>query len=432
MIVAKIGGSCLSTKKDIRRIIEIVEKIEEKPVLVVSAFKGVTDELIVQARNALTASFDTKKIEKPHYESIKDLSPSMKAKTEKRVRALLKELRELLLGISYLPDLSPSDKDRIVSYGEKLATEIVAAHLTDSGFEAKPLWDSGAGIITNSNFGNASILDECTRLIRERLDTPYVPVVAGFFGKDREGRIVTLGRGGSDYTATFIAAALKCEATLFKDVDGLMTADPKIVKIASIIEKINYSDALELARYGSKVIHEKAVIPAMKTHIPIKITNFYNPTKETTICDEGEATAVSSLTSVVRVNLLGYSDTTNMVASLLLELSALDIHPLLLIKASRYGISLVMKESEADIAQRTIRKIDKNANIEVEEEFGLVTAIGSKVQGKGIAPVYKLFDKGIDINAIARSASGRNLCILLNKDDVPLATQALHDLFIGS
>lgn len=431
--MAKIGGSCLRTKDDIRRIIEVVEKSEEKPILVVSAFKGVTDELIAQAWNALTASFDIKKIERLHYEFIEDLSPSMKAKIEKRVKALLKELRESLLEVGYLQDLSSNNRDRIVSYGEKLATEIVAAHLTDSGFEAKPLWDSDAGIITNSNFGNASILDESTRLVRERLDTPCVPVVAGFFGKDKEGRIVTLGRGGSDYTATFIATVLNCEVILFKDVDGLMTADPKIVETASVIEKINYSDALELARYGSKVIHEKSVIPAMKAHIPIKITNFHNPTNGTTICDGGEVTAVSSLTNVVKVNLLGYPDTANMVASLLLELSTLDIHPLLLTKASRHEISLVMKESEADITQRTIRKIDKNTNIKVEEGFGLVTAIGSKIRGKGIASVSKfLFDKRIDINAIDRSASGKNLYVIVNKDDVPPATQALHDLFIGS
>jgi len=432
LIVAKIGGSCLNTKDDIRRTIELVEKVEEKPILVVSAFKGVTDELIAQARNALTASFDIKKIEKLHYDFIEDLSPSMKAKTEKRVRALLKELRETLLEVSYRQELSPSNKDRIVSYGEKLVTVVVAAYLTDSGFKAKALWGSDAGIVTNSNFGNASILDESTRLIRERLDTSYVPIVAGFFGKDKEGRIVTLGRGSTDYIATFIAATLNCEVTLFKDVDGLMTADPKIVKTASVIEKINYLDALELACYGSKVIYEKAVIPAMKAHIPIKITNFYSPTRGTTICDEGEATAISSLANVATVNLLGYPNMASLIAPLLLELSALDIHPLLLTKASRDEISMVMKESEAEIAQTTIRKIDKNTNIKVEEEFGLVTAIGSKVREKGTSSVSKfLFSKGIDINAIDRSASGRNLCVLVNKDDVPPATQALHNLFIG-
>lgn len=431
MIVAKIGGSCLSNKDDVRTIVEIVEKSMEKPVLVVSAFKGVTDELLAQAQSALTASFDLEKIEKLHYEFIEDLSLHIKEKTKRRVKALLGELRKLLLRVSSSRVLSPSSRDRIVSYGEKLATEIVTAYLNDSGFEAKPVWDSDSGIITNSNFGNGSILDESKDLIRGKLDTSYIPVIAGFFGRDKEGRIVTLGRGGSDYIATFIAAALNCGVILFKDVDGLMTADPKIVKTASTIEKINYWDALELAFYGSKVIQEKSVIPAMEAKIPIKITNFNNPTKGTIICNEGEITAaISSLPNVIKLILFGYPKITNMVASLLLELSVLDVHPLLLTKASRYGISLVMKEGEADIAQTTIRKIDKNAKIKVERKLDLVTVIGSKIREKGIASVSKfLFDKGIDVNAIERSASGKNLCVLVNKKDVSTATKALHDLF---
>jgi len=427
----KIGGSCLSNKNDIRRTVEIVERNMEngvKPVLVVSALKGVTDKLLAQAQNALTASFDLKKIEKLHYEFIEDLSPHMKEKAQRRVKALLGELGKLLLRVSSSHALSPSGKDEIVSYGEKLATEIVAAYLNDSGFEAKPLWDRDAGIITNCNFGNGSILDESKDLIREKLHTPYIPVVAGFFGRDKEGRIVTLGRGGSDYIATFIAAALQCEVVLFKDVDGLMTADPKIVKTASTIEKINYFDALELAHYGSKVIYEKSVIPAMKTKIPIKITNFYNPSKETTICDEGEETAVSSLTNVARVNIFSYPDVTNVITSLLLELGALDMRPLLLTKASRYGISLVIKEDEADIAQTIIRKIDKNADVKVERKLGLITVIGSKVREKGITRVSRfLYDKRINVHAIERSASGKNLCVIVDKNDVQTATEVLHD-----
>ena len=430
MIVVKIGGSCLSNKQDIRRVIEIVEKNMEKrvkPILVVSAFKGVTDELLAQAQNALTAGFDLEKMEKLHYEFIEDLSPQIKAETERRVKALFEELRRLLLGVSGSV-LSSSSKDRIVSYGEKLAAEIVAAYLNNSGFEAKPLWDKDAGIITNSNFGNGSILDESKDRIRRKLDTSYIPVVAGFFGRDKEGKTVTLGRGGSDYVATFIAAALNCEVTLFKDVDGLMTADPKIVKTASTIEKINYSDALELAYYGSKVIHEKAIIPAMKAKIPVRITNFYSPDKGTIICDGGEATAISSLSNVVKLNLFSSLKVAN-IASLLLGLNAFEINPLLLTKASRHEISLVIKESEADIAQRTIREIDRKANTNVEKGFGLVTAIGSNVREKGMSASKFLFNKGIYVNAIARSATGRNLCVVVNREDVPTATQALHDFF---
>lgn len=435
MIVAKIGGSCLSNKDDIKKVIEIVKKNMEngvKPVLVVSAFKGVTDELLAQAQNALTDSFDLKKIEKLHYEFIEDLSPHMKSRAEGNVKALLEELRKLLLGVSGARALRPSDKDRIVSYGEKMATEIVAAYINDFGFEAKPLWDEDAGIVTNSNFGNGSILGESKDFMREKLDTRYIPVVAGFFGRDKEARIVTLGRGGSDYTATFIAAALNCGVMLFKDVDGLMTADPKIVKNALVIEKINYWDALELAFYGSKVIFEKSLTPAMEAKVPIKITNFYNSDTGTTICDEGEATAISSLSNVIKLNLFSRLKVANKIASLLSELNVFEINPLLLTKASRHDISLFVKESEAEIAQRVIRKMN-NINIKVEKGLGLVTAIGSVVREKGIMSISKfLLNKGININAIERSASRRNLCVVVKGENVPLATQALHDFFVGS
>ena len=436
MIVVKIGGSCLSNKDDIRRVIEIVEKSMEngaKPVLVVSAFKGVTDELLAQAQNALTTGSNLERIEKLHYEFIENLSPRMREEAERQVLRLIHQL-ELLLGeVSSSRVLSSIAKDEILSYGEKLATEIVADYLTDSGFKAKPLWDSDAGIITNSNFGNGSILDKSIHFVKEKLRVPYLPVVAGFFGRDEEGRVVTLGRGGSDYTATFIAAALNCEAILFKDVDGLMTADPKIVKAAKTIRKINYLDALELARYGSKIIYEKAIIPAMKAKIKIKIKNFYNPAKETIICDksEGEETAVSSLTNLAKVDVISYLDITDIATSLLSELSRLDIYPLLLTQASRVGISLITNRSTFEIILRTIQEKDKNAKVKVESNLGLVTIIGGKILEKNIASILKLlFDKRINIHAIEQSASRRNLCILVDENDVQTVIKVIHEHFI--
>ena len=434
MIVAKIGGSCLSSEDGIRRTIEYVKEWKrenERPIVVVSALKGITDELLSQAENALKGHFDLKNIEDQHYKSLKGLTSIIKEETKKRVDILLKELKESILRVTDLHDLRPNDRDRIVTYGEKLATEIVAAYLTNSGIEAKPLWDRDAGIITNSNFGNASILDRSVPLIKRKLDTTYVPVVAGFFGKDEDGKIATLGRGGSDYTATFISAALGCPVTLFKDVDGLMTADPKIVEKASIIDKINYVDALELARYGAKVIYEKAVIPAMEAQIPIKITNFFKPSEGTTICNEGEANAISSISNIVKIDLYFSSEKLSMISCILSEFEALDVNPLLLSKVSRCGFSIVVKQSEADLIQRTIRKVDQNAEIEKEVGIGMVAALGSNVREEGIYSLSKLLvNNKIKINTINKSANSKNLCIIVDIKYLEPTIRLLHNRFI--
>lgn len=431
--VLKIGGSCLSTKDDIKRVIEIVKEALEnqvKPILIVSAFKGVTDELLSQTENALTGNVDLKKIERFHYAFVENLPLHLKKKTKIQVTALFKGLRKLLLNVSNLRALSPSVKDEILSYGEKFAAEIIAAYLNASELEATPLWDKDAGIITNSNFHNGTIMEESKELVREKLDTPYIPVVAGFFGVDNKGRIVTLGRGGSDYTATFVAAALNCKVTLFKDVNGLMTADPKIVENPLIIKQINYQDALELAYYGLKAIHEKAIMPAMEYNIPIRIVNFYNPKEGTLISNEGETTAISYLSRVIKFtyNHIKIAD----IAYLLLELDSYEVNPLLLTKGSRHAMSLVVKENEAEIVQKTNRRIRKDITAKIEGNLGLVAAVGHRVIEKNTASILTfLNDNGVQVKSIEQSPSGMSICVLIDRDYISKTTKLMHYLFLG-
>ena len=432
MIVFKIGGSCLSSKDGIKRTTELVKEWKrESPVLVVSALKGITDELLTQADEALTGHFDLGKIQKIHHGFLRDIDSPLKEETKKCVDSLLEELDKSLLAVGNLNILSPRDRDTIISFGEKLATEIVAGHLKDSGVEAVPLWDIDAGIVTTSDFGNAYILEESIPLMKKRLYTNFVPVVAGFFGRDEKGRIATLGREGSDYTATFISAALRCPVILFKDVDGLMTADPKVVENASIIDKINYMDVLELARYGTKVIHEKALMPAIEARIPIKIKNFFKPSEGTMICSEGEANVISFIPRVAKVNLFNSSESINILSSLLHKLNISDINPLLLSKTSRSGLSFVVREGEHESIKETIERTYGRTNIETEIGIGLVAAIGNRVQEKGVYSVSKLLaDNNIKINTIAKSSNSKNLCVIVDEQDIKLTVRLLHNLYI--
>lgn len=432
MIVFKIGGSCLSSEEGIRRTIELVKKWKrERLILVVSALKGITDEILTQADNALTGKFDLEKIKKLHYKFLRDIKNPIKEETKKRIDSLLDELEESLLNITKLKILSLEDRDNIIAYGEKLSTEIVTGHLKDSGIEAMPFWDIDAGIITTSDFGNAYILEESATLMKKKLDTTFVPVVAGFFGRDEKGRIATLGRGGSDYIATFISAAFSCPVILFKDVDGLMTADPKVVENASIIDKINYMDVLELARYGTKVIHEKALIPAIEARIPIKITNFFKPGEGTMIGSRGEANVISFIPNVVKVNLFNSSESINVLSSFICKLNISDINPLLLSKVSRCGFSFVVREGEYEHVKETIKRIYGRINVETERGIGLVTALGNRVKEKGIDSISKLLtSNNIKINTIAKSANSKNLCVIVDEQDIKLTVRLLHNIFI--
>jgi aspartate kinase len=428
LIVAKIGGSCLGTKSDVRSVIQILKRIQEKPILVVSAFKGVTDELAIQARNALEGKADLEKIANLHRDFIQDLGFEVKAQIEDEVKVLFEEVQRLFQRIRCRKHLKPQDLDEVLSYGEKLATKIVASYLVQSGIDARALWDSNAGIVTNSNFGNASILDKSIYLIREKLETDFIPVIAGFFGRDEKGKVTTFGRGGSDYTATFIAAALHCEVVLFKDVQGLMTADPKIVRNTSMIKRMNYLDALEMARYGSKVIFEKAILPAMNAGIPIRIADFHRPTIGTTVSDQGSATVISSLPRVTRLGLRRHISTSSVWLKLLSDLSAHDVYPLLTRTAGR-DFFLIVKETDSEIAQNMVRKIGGSNSISVDRELGVVAVVGIKSRKKGTVVVSRhLSEKEIVVDAMVRRR--RSLCVIVNEKDVVKTTQALHDLFI--
>jgi len=180
LIVIKIGGSCLRKKEDIKKTKEIVEKFIEdkvKPILVVSALSGITDLLLTQAQKALNGRFNLKKIKSVHYEFLESLSPSMRKKTELRLITLLEELNIALAKIVEERTLSHQTRDYIISYGEKLASIIVAACITDAGYIAKTLWGSEAGLITNSNFGNGSLLKESSRRIQNILGNPFSDLI---------------------------------------------------------------------------------------------------------------------------------------------------------------------------------------------------------------------------------------------------------------
>jgi aspartate kinase len=209
--------------------------------------------------------------------------------TREEIDYLLKECNDMLNGVRLIQELSPKSLDQLVSYGERCSVRIMAARLNQIGVPAQAFdaWD--LGILTDSNFGDAKLVPNVEESIRksfEKLDPNVVAVVTGFIGHDPHGKITTLGRGGSDLTATAIGASLKLdEIQVWKDVDGILSSDPRLVPNAIPVNRVSYEEASELAYFGAQVLHPIAMQPAMKHNVPVRVKNSYNPTAEGTVID---------------------------------------------------------------------------------------------------------------------------------------------------
>ena len=207
--------------------------------------------------------------------------------TRQEVTALLKECEQMLQGVRLIQELSPKSLDQLVSYGERCSVRIMAARLNQIGVPAQAFdaWD--VGIRTDSHFGDAKLAkgyEEKVKHAFERIDPNVVAVVTGFIGHDPNGRITTLGRGGSDLTATALGSALNLdEIQVWKDVDGILSSDPRLVPNAIPVSQVTYEEASELAYFGAQVLHPIAMQPAMKGNVPVRVKNSYNPSAEGTI-----------------------------------------------------------------------------------------------------------------------------------------------------
>ncbi|MCH8329205.1 MAG: aspartate kinase, partial [Nanoarchaeota archaeon] len=292
-MVIKFGGTSVGNADRIKNTAGIIKSYaEKKPVVVVSAVGGITDKLIELANAANQGNKILDDIKKIHYEILEKLS------LDKNL--LDKDIEELTTTINEIKNNSEiNDKilDKMQSFGEQMSSKIVVAQLNKIGVKAQAFnaWD--LGFLTDSNFGSAEPLEETFSNLNDNIKTlenqrfsvpqkskgffrefDVVPVVTGFLGKTKEGEITTLGRGGSDYTAAIIGNAIDAdEIQIWTDVDGMMSADPKMVSNAKTLNKVSFAEASELAYFGARVLHPKTILPAMKKDIPVRVLNSLNP-----------------------------------------------------------------------------------------------------------------------------------------------------------
>jgi len=460
-IVMKFGGSVLKDKESILNVAKTILEYykENELVIVVSALKGVTDYLIKISEEAINGNEEIVKekindLKEKHLEIIKETikNENIKKEIEIIIKELINELEKVLIGIIYLREITPRIKDYVLSFGERLSTPIIYGILKDIGLKVKYYTGGEAGIITDSNFGEAKPLMNVTKYqIREKilplLDKKIIPIISGFIAINQEGMITTLGRGGSDYTATIIGSAIKAdEVWIWTDVDGLMTADPKIVPYAKTLNELSFLEAIEMAVFGAKYMHPKALEPAMEEDIPVRIRNLFNQenpgtliTKEVKIVKEKIVKAVTSINDValITVSGLGMIGTPGVAAKIFDILGKNNINILMISQSvSEANISFIIKRKDLEKAitafETSIFRKDFIQNIETEEDISVIAVVGAGMKGTpGVAArVFNAVAKqGINVRMIAQGSSELNISFVVKEKDSEKAIQAIHKEF---
>ncbi len=451
MLIMKFGGSILEVAEDLQSIADYLKRSleEERVVAVVSALKGVTDHLLKIGKLAasgdeLAVTNELGSLRERHLSICEDLGLTCQA-----VRRELEKLEKIVIGITYIGEITPRLRDLIASMGENLSGSILSELLQREGVKSRFLTGGEAGIVTDDSHGEANPLLKATRVyVRSRLlplleDT--LPVVAGFSGLSQEGRVTTLGRGGSDLTAVLLGSSLGSrEVWLWTNVDGLLTADPRIVKDARLIRQVSYREAIELAYFGAKRMHPRFLEPAMATSTPVRIRNFRNMSSPGTLISNREvksrevvkAVGLRRGVSIITVRGLGMIGRPGTAGRLFSLLGDNGLNVLMISQSiSESDISVVLEAEEAERARGIMEaKLLGPIFREVLLDRGcsVVAAIGSGMRGTpGVASrVFGAVSaRGINVKMIAQGSSEVNISFVVDETDGEEAVRALHDEF---
>lgn len=457
MKVLKFGGTSVGTVKSLTHVKRIVESEEEPVIVVVSALGGITDMLIATARMA--SKGDTSylqnyaKIIERHNDVINGMVPKDKLlDVHSVVDPLLEELGNIYRGVALIKDLSSRSLDIIVSYGERLSSAIISRIIDSAQY-----FDSRNFIKTVRQF-NKHVVDFPTTesLVRSVFDrfSGKVAVVPGFISSDKEnGDITNLGRGGSDYTASIIAASLNARLLeIWTDVDGFMTADPRVISNAYVIDQLSFVEAMELCNFGAKVVYPPTIYPVFHKNIPIIIKNTFNSAAPGTKIsndvvheDSRAIKGISSIsdTSLVTVSGLGMVGVIGINSRIFQCLAQNGISVFLVSQASsEHNTTFALKSDDADLAVAVLNKefekeieIGEMTSITAEKNLATVAVVGENMKHTpGIAG--KLFNSlgrsGISVIACAQGASETNISFVVNGDNLRKTLNVIHDSFFLS
>jgi aspartate kinase len=458
--VIKYGGTSISTAKDVRVIAKHLNLLSKKHKIVVvcSAISGTTDDLLeisesIKKENKSKAEQLASKIINRH----KQLAKQTIKKLDVQKKLLAKfdqdftELLALIDGMVLLGEVTPRTMDYLISFGERLSIKLVSSAINDLGIKSIPLTGKEVGIVTDSNFGESKPLMDTTRLrVSKTIDALFlkktIPVVGGFAGADQHGHVTTFGRGGSDYSATTIGSCIKAdEIWLMSDVDGLMTADPKIVKNAKLLKEVSYIEAIEMALFGAKQIHPRTFEPLITKKIPMRIRNSFNIQNEGTLVIASTSPSVKNTVKCVSnvrnnglIDIRGGSmvGTPGTAAKIFATLAKAGINVMMISQnPSESSITIVVKNADLDKAVSALElellgKIIKK--LEVTTDIAIIALIGSGMRGTiGVASkVFGAIEKNkVNVSMITQGSSELNLAFVVKNSDTNAAVLALHDAF---
>jgi len=458
MRVLKFGGTSVGSIESISGLLDILKQQYaqgEKPVVVLSAMSGVTNLLTQMAEDAekgISFNAALKELESKHFAVVKQL---IQIKNQNPVftqlKIFLNELEDLLQGVLNLRELSLQSKDLIVSYGERCSTFLISK-IAEQYFSESLFVEASVLIKTDSNFGNARVdLQKSELLIRQFVQehSHHFLFVTGFIASNDNGRVTTLGRGGSDYTAAIFGAALQAEAIeIWTDVDGMLTADPRMVKKAFSLPVLSYTEAMELSYFGAKVIYPPTMIPAFMKKVPIIIKNTFNPSFPGTVIqyDSGKTKfpikGISSINAISVINLSGSGmiGKAGFSGRLFSLLARKQINVVLITQSSsEHSITFAVHPADAVRAKLLIETefelelLAKKLEVPIiEEDLSVLAIVGENMKqtpGMSGKLFHALGRNGINVRAIAQGSSEYNISVIISQTDLSKALNAVHDAF---
>ena len=456
MKVLKFGGSSVGSVHSILSVKKIVEAVEEPVIVVVSALGGITDKLIHTSQMAANGDSAYEKeyrdIVNRHIEMVYTVIPAGEARIVllDQVNELLSELKNIFQGIYLIRDLSPKTSATIVSYGERLSS-IIVANLIEGA-----VWYDSRTFIKTEKKHSRHILDSdlTTQLIKATFsELPQVALVPGFISSDKNsGEVTNLGRGGSDYTASIIAAALQAEVLeIWTDVDGFMTADPRVISNAYVINELSYVEAMELCNFGAKVVYPPTIYPACHNNIPILIKNTFNPDAQGTIIEQEikeESKAIKGIssindTSLITITGLGMVGVIGVNYRIFKALAKNGISVFMVSQASsENSTSIGVRNQDAELACEVLNEefakeieMGEISPVCAEKNLATIASVGENMKHTpGIAG--KLFGtlgrNGISVIACAQGASETNISFVVEEKSLKKSLNVIHDSFFLS
>ncbi len=479
-LVMKFGGSAVRDGDALRNAAGIVKEFHDEGheiTVVVSAMRGVTNSLQDCAKMAAEAGSADKVIEstselrsKHHTaaeHAILDERQSLRlsrrigdsARSDENcldealftIANLVDQLERVLIGICHVGELTDRSLDYVMSFGERLSAPILSGSVRSLGVESCSVEGGDAGIITNDTYRNARPTEEAYELIPKRLglilNKGFVPVVTGYIGVNEKGIITTLGRGGSDYTATILGAALKVdEIWLWKETDGIMSTNPDFVPEAQIIPEISYIEAMEMSFFGAEVLHPLAMEPAIRRGIPVRVRNFLKPEGEGTLITDVQSTVeggVKGISLIDNVSLLNISGaamvgTPGSAAHIFSALAEKNVNIMMISQgSSERNISMVVDQPHIEGAVEALEtgfNGNTTRDITFRNDICVIAVVGSGMAGvPGVAGrVFSALGKNhVNVIMISQGSSECNISFVVSSEDAPRAVKLLHDEFVG-